>query len=98
MIQSSLWLRRALQADAIFSGVSAVVLTLGAAPLAPWLNRRPLVAQLHAGPARLGVPERLARRAGCWASGGARGARELVDRSANSPVAGGRPPADRRLG
>ena len=38
MIQSSLWLRRALQADAIFSGVSAVALTLGAAPLAPWLN------------------------------------------------------------
>ena len=38
MIQSSLWLRRALQADAIFSGASAVALTLGAAPLAPWLN------------------------------------------------------------
>ena len=38
MIQSSLWLRRALKADAIFSGVSAIALTFGAAPLAPWLN------------------------------------------------------------
>jgi len=38
MIQCSLWLRRALQADAIFSGFSAVALALGAAPLAPWLN------------------------------------------------------------
>jgi hypothetical protein len=38
MIQPSLLLRRAIQADAIFSGVSAVLLTLGAAELAPWLN------------------------------------------------------------
>ena len=38
MIQPSLFLRRAIQADAIFSGVSAVLLTFGAAELAPWLN------------------------------------------------------------
>ena len=38
MIHPSLFLRRALQADAIFSGVSAVLLTLGAADLAPLLN------------------------------------------------------------
>ena len=38
MIHPSLFLRRALQADAIFSGVSAVLLTLGAAELAPLLN------------------------------------------------------------
>jgi hypothetical protein len=37
MIQPSQFLRRAIQADAIFSGVSAVLLTLGAAELAPWL-------------------------------------------------------------
>ena len=38
MIHPSLFLRRAIQADAIFSGVSAVLLTLGAVELAPWLN------------------------------------------------------------
>ena len=38
MISPSLFLRRAIQADAIFSGVSAVLLTLGAGALAPWLN------------------------------------------------------------
>jgi hypothetical protein len=38
MIQPSLFLRRALLADAIFSGVSAVLLTLGASPLASLLN------------------------------------------------------------
>jgi hypothetical protein len=38
MISSSLFLRRAIQADAIFSGVSAVLLTLGAGALAPLLN------------------------------------------------------------
>jgi hypothetical protein len=38
MIHPSLFLRRALQADAIFSGVSAVLLTLGASELAPLLN------------------------------------------------------------
>jgi hypothetical protein len=38
MIQPSQFLRRAIQADAIFSGVSAVLLTVGAAELAPWLN------------------------------------------------------------
>ena len=38
MIHSSLLLRRALLADAIFSGVSAVGLTLGAGLLAPFLN------------------------------------------------------------
>jgi hypothetical protein len=38
MIQPSLFLRRAIQADAIFSGVSAVLLTFGAAELAPLLN------------------------------------------------------------
>jgi hypothetical protein len=31
-------LRRALQADAIFSGVGALMMTFGAAELAPWLN------------------------------------------------------------
>jgi hypothetical protein len=38
MIHPSLLLRRALLADAIFSGTSAVVLTLGAGALAPFLN------------------------------------------------------------
>ena len=38
MIQPSLFLRRALLADAIFSGVSAVLLTLGASALASLLN------------------------------------------------------------
>jgi hypothetical protein len=38
MIQPSQFLRRAIQADAIFSGVPAVLLTFGAAELAPWLN------------------------------------------------------------
>src|SRR6202045_526971 len=38
MIHPSLSLRRALLADAIFSGVSAVALTIGAGELAPLLN------------------------------------------------------------
>ena len=38
MIQSSLFLRRALLADAIFSGVSAVALTLGAGAFASLFN------------------------------------------------------------
>ena len=38
MIHPSLFLRRAIQADAIFSGVSAVLLTFGAGELAPLLN------------------------------------------------------------
>jgi hypothetical protein len=38
MIHPSTFLRRALLADAIFSGVSAVGLTLGAGVLAPFLN------------------------------------------------------------
>jgi hypothetical protein len=38
MIQPSLLLRRALLADAIFSGVSAILLTLGASVLASLLN------------------------------------------------------------
>ncbi len=38
MIHPSLFLRRAILADAIFSGVSAVLLTLGAGALAPWLS------------------------------------------------------------
>ncbi len=38
MIHPSLFLRRAIQADAIFSGVSALLLTFGAAALAPWLS------------------------------------------------------------
>ena len=38
MIHPSLFLLRALQADAIFSGVSAVLLTLGASELARLLN------------------------------------------------------------
>jgi hypothetical protein len=38
MIHPSSFLRRALQADAIFSGVSAVMLTIGAAQFAPLLN------------------------------------------------------------
>src|SRR6266487_5246872 len=38
MIDPSTFLRRAIQADAIFSGASAVLLTLGAGALAPLLN------------------------------------------------------------
>jgi uncharacterized protein YjeT (DUF2065 family) len=38
MIESSPLLRRALLADAVFSGVSAVVMTLDARALAPFLN------------------------------------------------------------
>jgi hypothetical protein len=38
MIHPSLFLRRAILADAIFSGASAVLLTLGAGELAPWLS------------------------------------------------------------
>jgi hypothetical protein len=38
MIHPSLFLRRAIQADAIFSGVSALLLTFGAGAFAPWLN------------------------------------------------------------
>jgi hypothetical protein len=38
MIHPSQFLRRALLADAIFSGASAVLLTFGAAALAPWLD------------------------------------------------------------
>ena len=38
MIHPSTFLSRALLADAIFSGVAAVVLTLGAGALAPFLN------------------------------------------------------------
>ena len=38
MINPSSFLRRAIQADAIFSGVSAVLLTLGAGAFAPLLN------------------------------------------------------------
>jgi hypothetical protein len=38
MIHPSLFLRRAIQADAIFSGISAVLLTFGAGALAPRLN------------------------------------------------------------
>jgi hypothetical protein len=37
MILSSLFLRRALLADAVFSGVSAIVMTLDASALAPFL-------------------------------------------------------------
>ena len=38
MIESSPFLSRALLADAVFSGVSALVMTLDAAALAPFLN------------------------------------------------------------
>jgi hypothetical protein len=38
MINPSPFLRRAIQADAIFSGLSAVLLTLGAGEFAPLLN------------------------------------------------------------
>lgn len=38
MMHPSMLLRRALQADAIFSGVGALMMTFGAAELAPWLN------------------------------------------------------------
>jgi hypothetical protein len=38
MINPSLFLRRAIQADAIFSGASAVLLTVGAGTLAPLLS------------------------------------------------------------
>ena len=38
MIHPSVFLRRAILADAIFSGASAVLLISGAGTLAPWLN------------------------------------------------------------
>ena len=38
MIDPSPFLRRVILADAIFSGVSALLLTFGAGTLAPWLN------------------------------------------------------------
>ena len=38
MINPSLFLRRAILADAIFSGASALLLTFGAGALAPWLG------------------------------------------------------------
>jgi hypothetical protein len=38
MIQPSLLLRRAILADAVFSGASALLLSLGAGALAPFLN------------------------------------------------------------
>jgi hypothetical protein len=38
MINPSVFLRRAILADAIFSGASALLLTFGAGALAPWLN------------------------------------------------------------
>ena len=38
MIHPSSFLRRAILADAIFSGVSAMLLTFGAGALAPWLS------------------------------------------------------------
>jgi hypothetical protein len=38
MIQPSRFLRRAILTDAIFSGASAALLTLGAGELAPWLS------------------------------------------------------------
>ncbi len=38
MINPSVFLRRAILADAVFSGVSALLLTFGAGALAPWLN------------------------------------------------------------
>ena len=38
MIHPSMFLRRAIQADAIFSGISAVLLTFGAAQFAPLLD------------------------------------------------------------
>jgi hypothetical protein len=38
MIQPSLFLRRAIQVDAVFSGISALLLSFGAGALAPWLN------------------------------------------------------------
>ena len=38
MIHPSLFLRRAILADAIYSGASAVLLTLGASELSPWLS------------------------------------------------------------
>jgi hypothetical protein len=50
MIHPSMLLRRALQADAIFSGVSALLLTFGAGALAPLTN----------------LPETLLREAGLF--------------------------------
>jgi hypothetical protein len=38
MNESSAFLRRAIQADAIFSGASAVILTIGGGEIAPLLN------------------------------------------------------------
>jgi hypothetical protein len=70
-----------------------------ASPPASWLNRAPIVAQLHAGPARLGVPDRLARRAGCWAAAARRRPRLVGPRAGDDAQRGhpGRPEADRRL-
>jgi len=39
MIHPSLFLRRAILGDVIFSGASAVLLSFGAGALAPWLER-----------------------------------------------------------
>jgi hypothetical protein len=38
MLNPSVFLRRAILADAVFSGASAVLLSLGAGMLAPWLS------------------------------------------------------------
>jgi hypothetical protein len=38
MINPSLFLRRAILVDAVFSGASALLLTFGAGALAPWLS------------------------------------------------------------
>ena len=38
MIHPSVFLRRAILADAVFSGVSALLLTFGAGALVPWLD------------------------------------------------------------
>jgi hypothetical protein len=62
-----------------------------ASPPAPWLEPPPLVAQLHAGPARLGSPDGLGagqqRRPGAANSSAAR---PVTIRSADIPVDGGR--------
>jgi hypothetical protein len=59
MIHASLFLRRALQADAIFSGVGALLMTFGSGELAPLLD----------------LPEALLRETGPtprWSAGSAR--------------------------
>ena len=71
MILSSLFLRRALLADAVFSGVSALAMTLDAGALAPFLN----------------LPEALLRETGLFLIGYTVLVGWLLATSTHSPVA-----------